>query len=100
MDIFTPLEARRLLWCNLDPPDCSIACLCDYLAVFTVNFAGCIFDRDDIADLQEAKRLLQEAVVLPLVVPDFFKGIRRPWKVAEVSQFTVTVHILPWHCLS
>ncbi|KAI0217667.1 Katanin p60 ATPase-containing subunit A-like 1 [Lamellibrachia satsuma] len=34
----------------------------------------------DIADLAEAKRLLQEAVVLPLVVPDFFKGIRRPWK--------------------
>ena len=37
--------------------------------------------RDDIADLTEAKKLLQEAVVLPLVVPDFFKGIRRPWKV-------------------
>ena len=35
---------------------------------------------DDIADLHEAKRLLQEAVVLPMVVPDFFKGIRRPWK--------------------
>ena len=34
----------------------------------------------DIADLNEAKRLLQEAVVLPMVVPDFFKGIRRPWK--------------------
>ena len=39
--------------------------------------------RDDIADLHEAKRLLQEAVVLPLVVPDFFKGIRRPWKVSD-----------------
>lgn len=35
---------------------------------------------DDIADLTEAKKLLEEAVVLPLVVPDFFKGIRRPWK--------------------
>lgn len=35
---------------------------------------------DDIADLADAKKLLQEAVVLPLVVPDFFKGIRRPWK--------------------
>lgn len=34
----------------------------------------------DIADLTEAKKLLEEAVVLPLVVPDFFKGIRRPWK--------------------
>ena len=37
--------------------------------------------RDDIADLVEAKKLLQEAVVLPLIIPDFFKGIRRPWKV-------------------
>lgn len=35
---------------------------------------------DDIADLDNAKKLLQEAVVLPLVVPDVFKGIRRPWK--------------------
>ncbi|XP_048258417.1 katanin p60 ATPase-containing subunit A1-like isoform X2 [Haliotis rufescens] len=34
----------------------------------------------DIADLVEAKKLLEEAVVLPLIVPDFFKGIRRPWK--------------------
>jgi len=34
----------------------------------------------DIADLDEAKKLLEEAVVLPLIVPDFFKGIRRPWK--------------------
>lgn len=35
---------------------------------------------DDIAGLQEAKRLLEEAVVLPLWMPDYFKGIRRPWK--------------------
>ncbi|KAK3585150.1 hypothetical protein CHS0354_034283 [Potamilus streckersoni] len=35
---------------------------------------------EDIADLVEAKKLLQEAVVLPLIIPDFFKGIRRPWK--------------------
>jgi katanin p60 ATPase-containing subunit A1 len=34
----------------------------------------------DIAGLEEHKRLLQEAVVLPLIRPDFFKGIRRPWK--------------------
>jgi len=34
----------------------------------------------DIAGLQEAKRLLEEAVVLPILMPDFFKGIRRPWK--------------------
>uniref|UniRef100_A0A336LZR2 Katanin p60 ATPase-containing subunit A1 n=1 Tax=Culicoides sonorensis TaxID=179676 RepID=A0A336LZR2_CULSO len=35
---------------------------------------------DDIAELHEAKRLLEEAVVLPMWMPDFFKGIRRPWK--------------------
>lgn len=43
---------------------------------------------DSIAGLREAKGLLEEAVVLPLWMPDFFKGfksnlilgIRRPWK--------------------
>ena len=35
---------------------------------------------DSIAGLSEAKQLLQEAVVLPLWMPDYFKGIRRPWK--------------------
>ena len=34
----------------------------------------------DIAGLTEAKKLLEEAVILPLLMPDFFKGIRRPWK--------------------
>ncbi|XP_076026659.1 katanin p60 ATPase-containing subunit A1 [Genypterus blacodes] len=35
---------------------------------------------DDIADLEDAKKLLKEAVVLPMWMPAFFKGIRRPWK--------------------
>jgi hypothetical protein len=35
----------------------------------------------DIAGHGEAKRLLEEAVVLPLLMPDYFTGIRRPWKV-------------------
>ncbi len=39
---------------------------------------------DDIAELDEAKRLLNEAVVLPMVLPNFFKGIRRPWKVSVI----------------
>ncbi|KAI8822047.1 P-loop containing nucleoside triphosphate hydrolase protein [Fimicolochytrium jonesii] len=34
----------------------------------------------DIAGLREAKGLLEEAIVLPLWMPDFFQGIRRPWK--------------------
>eukprot|EP00291_Cryptomonas_curvata_P002839 CAMPEP_0172193708 /NCGR_PEP_ID=MMETSP1050-20130122/25124_1 /TAXON_ID=233186 /ORGANISM="Cryptomonas curvata, Strain CCAP979/52" /LENGTH=297 /DNA_ID=CAMNT_0012869333 /DNA_START=27 /DNA_END=920 /DNA_ORIENTATION=+ len=35
---------------------------------------------DSIAGLGEAKRLLKEAVVLPLYMPEYFQGIRRPWK--------------------
>jgi len=35
---------------------------------------------NDIAELDEAKKLLNEAVVLPLLLPGFFTGIRRPWK--------------------
>ena len=35
---------------------------------------------ETIAGLSEAKHLLQEAVVLPLWMPDYFKGIRRPWR--------------------
>ena len=35
---------------------------------------------DDIADLDETKKLLQEAVLLPILMPEYFKGIRRPWK--------------------
>lgn len=34
----------------------------------------------DIAELKVAKGLLEEAVVLPLLMPDYFQGIRRPWK--------------------
>lgn len=34
----------------------------------------------DIAGLTEAKRLLEEAVVLPRLMPEYFRGIRRPWK--------------------
>ncbi|CAH0407494.1 unnamed protein product [Chilo suppressalis] len=34
----------------------------------------------DVIGLEDAKSVLQEAMVLPLVMPDYFKGIRRPWK--------------------
>ena len=43
--------------------------------------------RSDIAGLGEAKKLLEEAVVLPLLMPDYFTGIRRPWKVRFVAVF-------------
>jgi len=35
---------------------------------------------DDIAELEDAKKTLQEAVLLPIMMPEFFKGIRRPWR--------------------
>lgn len=35
---------------------------------------------NDVAGLHDAKAILQEAVVLPVIMPEFFKGIRRPWK--------------------
>ena len=35
---------------------------------------------EDIAELKKAKKTLQEAVLLPLLIPDYFKGIRRPWR--------------------
>jgi hypothetical protein len=36
---------------------------------------------DNIASLSDAKRILHEAIVLPTIVPEFFTGIREPWKV-------------------
>ena len=35
---------------------------------------------EDIAELDEAKNILKEAVLLPILMPDFFTGIRRPWR--------------------
>ena len=35
---------------------------------------------EDIAELEGAKNTLKEAVLLPLFMPDFFRGLRRPWK--------------------
>ena len=34
----------------------------------------------DISGLETAKDLLQEAVILPIKFPNFFNGIRKPWK--------------------
>merc|ERR1719409_1127715 len=35
---------------------------------------------DDIGGLESAKRAMNEAVVLPLILPELFTGIRKPWK--------------------
>ena len=45
------------------------------------RYAGCSGVKfDDIAGQDEAKKVLEEAVVLPLLLPGYFRGIRRPWK--------------------
>ena len=50
------------------------------------NLEGEVIDKnpgvefEDIAELDEAKNILKEAVLLPLLMPEFFTGIRRPWK--------------------
>lgn len=35
---------------------------------------------DDIASLEDAKRLLNEAITLPMLMPEYFTGIREPWR--------------------
>mmetsp|Transcript_7240 Transcript_7240/g.11831 ORF Transcript_7240/g.11831 Transcript_7240/m.11831 type:complete len:598 (-) Transcript_7240:75-1868(-) len=35
---------------------------------------------NDIGGLDDAKRAMNEAVLLPLLLPEFFTGIRKPWK--------------------
>ena len=35
---------------------------------------------EDVAGLENAKRALKEAIVLPTKFPDIFVGIRKPWK--------------------
>ncbi|MBS7247407.1 MAG: AAA family ATPase [Candidatus Jordarchaeales archaeon] len=35
---------------------------------------------DDVANLEAAKKALREAIILPMLRPDFFRGARKPWK--------------------
>jgi katanin p60 ATPase-containing subunit A1 len=35
---------------------------------------------EDIAGLDDCKKCLKEAVLLPILMPEYFTGIRRPWK--------------------
>lgn len=34
----------------------------------------------DVAGLENAKRALQEAIILPTKFPEIFVGLRRPWR--------------------
>jgi hypothetical protein len=51
--------------------------------VLGLHLCGCRWT--DIAGLKEAKRVLEEATVLPMIMPEFFTGIRRPVKVGLIS---------------
>lgn len=35
---------------------------------------------DDVAGLDQAKKVLQEAVILPIKFPEVFVGQRTPWR--------------------
>jgi katanin p60 ATPase-containing subunit A1 len=48
---------------------------------------------NDIAGLTEVKNILQECLVLPIIMPEFFKGIRRAWK-GEMSQQKLTAQVI------
>lgn len=43
---------------------------------------------DDVAGLEGAKQLLQEAVVIPLLHPQLFTGILTPWRVSHLARDT------------
>lgn len=49
----------------------------ELLKLFYYNFLCVIIRFDDIVRLDEAKRLLREAVMLPLQYPQLFTGILR-----------------------
>lgn len=59
-------------WCT-HPPPCFLHCL---LKLVSRRF-------EDIAGLEDAKSVLQEALVMPLLMPELFTGIRRPVKVSH-----------------
>ncbi|KAL8460638.1 hypothetical protein ACS0TY_032231 [Phlomoides rotata] len=53
---------------------------------------------DDVAGLTEAKRLLEEAVVLLLWMPEYFQGIRRPWKLERRTGKTLLAKAVATEC--
>lgn len=52
---------------------------------------------EDIIRLDEAKRLLSEAVQLPIRFPSLFTGILRPWKV-ESPSLTIFISVTELWC--
>jgi hypothetical protein len=48
---------------------------------------------DDIASLDDAKRILYEAIILPVMMPEFFTGIREPWKVSSLLLYFLSCNL-------
>lgn len=48
---------------------------------------------DDIAGCEQAKKLLKEAVVLPMIMPEYFRGIRRPYRGELIVNFQLLVFL-------
>lgn len=66
-----------------DGPDAELIQMLEreYVQRPSANSNGAVRTRfDDIAGLRFAKEMLEETVVFPLKMPEFFTGIRRPWK--------------------
>lgn len=64
----------------IPPPWTHRLCHASFVQVRYPAHGGCC-RWTDIAGLKEAKRVLEEATVLPMIMPEFFTGIRRPVKV-------------------
>lgn len=58
-------------------PECEVR---KSVSIYCVSSQGVWFRFEDIIELNEAKRLLCEAVQLPLQYPAIFTGLLRPWK--------------------
>ena len=50
---------------------------------------------ESVAGLEEPKKLLKEAVILPLIMPDFFKGLSKMYFVYRlIKDAHHTIHTL------
>lgn len=70
-----PIEIQQQLQSLYDPSilQSVLATLSDSKTNNSVTF-------DNIAGLENSKRILNEAITLPLLMPEFFDGVCEPWK--------------------
>ena len=70
-NLITVAEVSSMLESKFDPT--VLNSVCDNITTCKTTFG-------DIASLEEPKRILHEAIMLPLLIPELFVGIREPWK--------------------